>query len=139
MVHGAMRECREDSDGAVVVERPTAYGATTTTNKLLTVVQHLSPACRAAHFNVASDLAAASILRSVNDVDKDDCNAVQNRLSAVALLLLFIPVLFGLLDRSAISCSSRSSLVYLHLYCSSPITSTKQLDYTSSPCMLWWC
>jgi hypothetical protein len=69
-------------------ERPTAYGAittTTTTNKILTVVQHLSPACRAAHFNVASDLAAARILRSVNDVDKDDCNAVQNRLSAVAM------------------------------------------------------
>jgi hypothetical protein len=70
------------------------------TTKLLTVVQHLSPACRAAHFNEASDLAAARILRSVNDVDKDDCNAVRNRLSAVALLLLFIPVLFGLLDRS---------------------------------------
>ena len=83
----AMRCALNDDD-----ERPTS--------KLLTVVQHLSPACRAAHFNVASDLAAARILRSVNDVDKDDCNAVQNRLSAVALLLLFIPVLVGLLDRT---------------------------------------
>jgi len=66
----------------------------------LTVVQHLSPACRAAQFNIASDLAAARILRSVDDVDKDDCKKVQNRLSAVVYLVLLIPVLLGLFDKS---------------------------------------
>jgi len=76
----------------------------------LTVVQHLSPACRDAQFNIASDLAAARILRSVDDVDKDDCKKVQNRLSAVVFLVLLIPVMLDVFDKSISDISFRSIL-----------------------------
>ena len=53
------------------------------------VVQHFSPACRAAHLGGANTLAAAAILRSLTDADLERCRAFKN-FSVSMFLLAFI-------------------------------------------------
>ena len=45
----------------------------------VSVVQHLSPACRAARMSEISDLTAAAILRRVNDHHVQRCRVERNR------------------------------------------------------------
>ena len=56
------------------------------------MVQHVSPACRAAWKSNLYNLAAAKILRRVNDRHVDECNAYKDTsLGAASLLVVFLP------------------------------------------------
>jgi len=63
----------------------------------LRVCQHLSPACRAAHSEGAHNLAAATILRRVEDSDVATCRAASVPLLWVAAVPFAVPAVFGLL------------------------------------------
>ena len=59
----------------------------------LRVCQHVSPACRAAHADGANSLAAATILRRMDDADVAACREKQHlRLSALSTVALALPV-----------------------------------------------
>lgn len=58
--------------------------------------QHVSPACRAAHADGANSLAAATILRRMDDADVAVCREKHNTHFAVlASVTLALPVVFG--------------------------------------------
>ena len=57
------------------------------------VVQHFSPACRAAHLGGVNTLAAAAILRSLTDADLERCRAFQN--FTVSMILLGFIIFFA--------------------------------------------
>ena len=64
----------------------------------LRVCQHLSPACRAAHSEGLYTLAAATVLRRVNDADIAACHEKKARgLPVIATVALALPVAFSLL------------------------------------------
>ena len=57
------------------------------------VVQHFSPACRAAHLGGVNTLAAAAILRSLTDADLERCRAFQN--FTVSMILMTFIIIFA--------------------------------------------
>jgi hypothetical protein len=65
------------------------------------VVQHFSPACRAARLHVAADLAAGEILRALDDKDANDCNRGSDLgLSTIAIMFVAIPIIIGVLTET---------------------------------------
>ena len=57
------------------------------------VVQHFSPACRAAHLGGVNTLAAAAILRSLTDADLERCRSFKN--FSVSMILLGFIIFFA--------------------------------------------
>ena len=57
------------------------------------VVQHFSPACRAAHLGGVNTLAAAAILRTLTDADLERCRAFKN--FTVSMILLGFIIFFA--------------------------------------------
>lgn len=55
------------------------------------VVQHMSPACRAARLNVSSGLASATILNQMDDLDWQVCKIKHSKTVTVAVLVLLGP------------------------------------------------
>eukprot|EP01038_Epipyxis_sp_PR26KG_P005612 gene5612-7752_t len=67
----------------------------------LTIIQHLSPTCRAARLNITKELISAKILRKLNDIDIEKCKQNRSiRLQLLAALFLTIPILFSTLNES---------------------------------------
>ena len=65
------------------------------------VCQHLSPACRAAHSQAAHNLATASILRHIDDVDVAMCRSkTEISLTTLAALVLAVPVAFAIISET---------------------------------------
>ncbi len=63
------------------------------------VVQHMSPACRAARLQMADGLASAKILRQVDDIDLEVCQKSSHfRLMLLAIFLLWIPAAVSLVS-----------------------------------------
>jgi hypothetical protein len=66
------------------------------------VCQHLSPACRAAHSHIASNLATASILRHIDDADVAVCRLkYEINLAAIATAVFTIPLIISLVSAAA--------------------------------------
>ena len=62
----------------------------------VSVVQHLSPACRAARMSDISDLPAAAILRRVNDHHVQRCRVERNRFRGVLMFIcVAVPAIVG--------------------------------------------
>ena len=60
------------------------------------MVQHLSPACRAARMSDISDLPAAAILRRVNDHHVQRCRVERNRFRGVLVFIcVAVPAIVG--------------------------------------------
>lgn len=55
------------------------------------VVQHMSPACRAARFNASNGLAATSILHQMKDIDWQVCKLNHTKVSYLVFFLLVFP------------------------------------------------
>ncbi|KAJ1411051.1 hypothetical protein B484DRAFT_455723, partial [Ochromonadaceae sp. CCMP2298] len=67
-----------------------------------TVVQHFSPACRVSRLKIAEHLAAATILRTISDVDAHEAKQAHNSHTPwVALLVVSIPVVVGVFSNAA--------------------------------------
>jgi hypothetical protein len=63
-------------------------------------IQHLSPACRAAHDPKMYDLLSSRILRQVSDLDAEMCKVSSKRsLHVMVLLFVVMPVILGLLNQ----------------------------------------
>jgi hypothetical protein len=61
------------------------------------VVQHFSPACRVCKLKIAEHLAAATILRTIDDVDAHEAKqAHTSHIPSLALLVVGIPVIVGM-------------------------------------------
>jgi hypothetical protein len=69
--------------------------------EVVKVVQHFSPACRAARMHVSVDLAAGEILRALDDKDANDCHRANDvGLSMVVLAFIAIPIFVGVLTET---------------------------------------
>lgn len=69
--------------------------------EVIKVVQHFSPACRAARMHVCADLAAGEILRALDDKDANDCRRSNHvGLSMVVLAFIAIPIFVGVLSET---------------------------------------
>ncbi len=63
------------------------------------VVQHTSPACRAARLHAADGLASAKILQQVDDLDIEVCHLHnRKRLMMLAFMMLFVPAALSILS-----------------------------------------
>ncbi|KAJ1414311.1 hypothetical protein B484DRAFT_401781, partial [Ochromonadaceae sp. CCMP2298] len=65
------------------------------------VVQHISPACRAARLQITANLATGNILRYLDDVDVEMCSIEYSmRMSLLAVAMLAIPLTISFLSES---------------------------------------
>ena len=69
----------------------------------IVIVQHFSPTCRAASMGKVKTLAAAAILRQINDADYEKCQEHRSfALSKVVYIFMFIMAVIGITTRARI-------------------------------------
>jgi hypothetical protein len=66
------------------------------------VVQHISPACRAARLKITYKQATANLLRNINDTDVDQCQLrYELSMSTMVMIVLALPILAGAVSEAA--------------------------------------
>ena len=69
------------------------------THNDIVIVQHFSPSCRAASLGKVKTLAAAAILRQINDADYEKCQQHRSyALSSVVYTFMFVMAVIGLIN-----------------------------------------
>ena len=69
------------------------------THNDIVIVQHFSPSCRAASLGKVKTLAAAAILRQINDADYEKCQQHRSfALSTVVYIFMFVMAVIGLIN-----------------------------------------
>ena len=94
------------------------------------VVQHFSPACRAAHLGGVNTLAAAAILRSLTDADLERCRAFKN--FTVSMILLGFIIFFAVVALSGEAFFDQLVDV-INTVCWNGFVMANSVFYTSTP------
>ena len=94
------------------------------------VVQHFSPACRAAHLGGVNTLAAAAILRSLTDADLERCRAFKN--FTVSMILLGFIIFFAVVALSGEAFFDQLVDV-INTVCWNGFVMANSIFYTSTP------